>query len=170
MVCRKTRRLTIIPFPRCRLQAYKPHSRWTVFPRLPPVAFVNRPRVAGAVPPSRVVSVPVNVWRRSGLDCPVQHGAKTTPHEVKLVRYQLPVVLPPEVLVVQSVVGVEQVQVFCQMFWRWEIVDVNIRMRRKLAGVVIRMCSHHDRYKIISASTYVKATNLRKMTVVCFIN
>jgi hypothetical protein len=170
----KTRHLITISFLAVDCK-HRRHSRWTVFPRLPgfsPVALhiLNRARLAGAVPPSRVVSVPVNVWRRSGLDCPMQHGAKTTPHEVKLVRYQLPVVLPPEVLVVQSVVGVEQAQVFRQMSWRWEVVDENVRMRRKLAGVVIRMCSHHDRYNIISASTHVKATNLRKMTVVCCIN
>ena len=78
-----------------------------------------------AVPPLRVVRIPMNVvrFRRN-----VQQSAKSTP--VRIVG-QNPFRLPPEVLVVHGVVDVELAKVVGEFSRRREVVDVYVRVRRK---------------------------------------
>jgi len=121
-------------------------NKWLIFlqPRSPPDAttFVPARSTSAAVlavPPLWVVRVPVDVPL---FGCDVKQSTQTTPVG-RLDRY--PLRLPPEVLVVQCIVGVENAQIGGELASRTEVVDVDVWVRRKNGGVVVWTSAHDDR-------------------------
>jgi len=45
--------------------------------------------------------------------------------------------LPPKVLVVQGVILGEKFEIIGQLFHRWKIHDINVRMRWSCSGIVV---------------------------------
>lgn len=107
---------------------------------------------AGAAPP--VVDVAVVLARHLGV---VQQRAQPT-EEVRV--DELAGALPPEVLIVQVVVGVQPVQVGGQLARRRELVHVDVRLERRALLVVLGTRAHHNWNYVVAAK---KSYNLLKV-------
>ena len=95
-------------------------------------------------PPLVEVAVP-----HHGLVVVVQHGAQSTP---ELGIDELAGALPREVFVVQLVRLVEPVQILREVLGGREIFDVNVRVRRCRAGVVLFPAAHYDGNNVVSTT------------------
>jgi hypothetical protein len=80
----------------------------------------------------------------------VQHRAHSTP-EMRVDDFAG--ALPPEVLVVQVVVGVQPVQVGGQLARRRELVHVDVRHERRAPLIIHRTRAHHDGNHVVTKVT-----------------
>ena len=86
----------------------------------------------------------------------VQHGANSAP-EVRVDEFTG--AFPPEVRIVEIVIGVETMQILGQFTRRFKFVDVNVRTIRRAASVVCWVCSHHYGQYVVPEIFYKMSLN-----------
>ena len=131
---------------RTHIRRYRRHFAATSPPCLPRTS-VGVMRVAGAIPPIRIVVVPVDV---AVVVSEVQQHTQTAPVLSRVrSRRQYHRSFPPEVLVVERVVRVELAEVFGERLRTLEVVDVDERVWRSDCFVVFSTRAHHHRNDVV---------------------
>ena len=133
-------------------------------PRRPPLPLLSFYTHVVVTPPRVHVLVPHGVLLFVG---GVGHGAHAAP---ELRVDEVACTLPPEVVVVEGVVGVELAQIGGEFARRREVVDVDVRARWRHLAVVLWRRAHHHRYDVVAATAnaYHKALYVHQLLL--FIN
>ena len=128
-------------------------------PRRPPLPLLRFHTNVVVAPPRFHVLVPHGVLLFIG---GVGHSAHAAP-ELGVDEVACP--LPPEVVVVEGVVGVEFAQIGSEFARRREVVDVDVRARWRHLAVVLWRRTHHHRYDIVAATAnaYYKALYVHQL-------
>ena len=131
---------------RTHIRRYRRRFSATSPPGLPRTS-VGVLRVAGAIPPIRIVVVPVYV---AVVVSEVQQHTQTAPVLSRVrTRRQFHGSFPPEVLVVERVVRIELAEVFGERLRTLEVVDVDERVWRSDCFVVFSTRAHHHRNDVV---------------------